>query len=498
MALRRLLSGWLIAMAALARSVAQALERASEDRSQLAPDPVMDALAERYPGAPAHWLAHVAQRTVELANAGEAPLSLNSDPTAWPVRPDSLTPLATPPLPERPPVVREPAPARRDAVVPTLAALRDRSSEVWRRPDDAPRRRPRPVFAASEPAPMRPARAVSTSGAARRPRVTLTVVSAPSQAAPIASEGTAPAPSVSSTERSPLGTAWSQAPAPPSSKAQPTAPGPAETPPAGHVFSPAPVIDPGKARLETNPERVDPSSVARRRKPWFFARPRPSTAPKRRRAGDEAEAVEVDPVSTPRAAFTVSTSDPHAVSPEPARSNRTPSTARRSIFRSLAGLGAGRPRRVERFRVSGPVVSKAGPSIDAALSELGTNRPASSFAPSPLRSSPRAAVGFPRFGLAAPARATEDPKFQTLVDPLARWPSSAWSPNREPDSADKRPTYATSRQTPSRRSHFAEVSPDDRWPALPPSTFAPPLAVEAPTPRWDQLAREQEEGRWSV
>jgi hypothetical protein len=33
MALRRLLSGWLIAMAALARSVAQALERASEDRS---------------------------------------------------------------------------------------------------------------------------------------------------------------------------------------------------------------------------------------------------------------------------------------------------------------------------------------------------------------------------------------------------------------------------------------------------------------------------------
>jgi hypothetical protein len=68
MALRRLLSGWLIAMAALARSVAQALERASEDRS--APlDPVMAALAERYPGAPAHWLAHVAERTSQMADA---------------------------------------------------------------------------------------------------------------------------------------------------------------------------------------------------------------------------------------------------------------------------------------------------------------------------------------------------------------------------------------------------------------------------------------------
>jgi hypothetical protein len=53
MALRRLLSGWLIAMAALARSVAQVLERASEDRSEPILDPVMAALAERYPGAPA-------------------------------------------------------------------------------------------------------------------------------------------------------------------------------------------------------------------------------------------------------------------------------------------------------------------------------------------------------------------------------------------------------------------------------------------------------------
>jgi hypothetical protein len=83
MALRRLLSGWLIAMAALARSVAQALERASEDRSASTLDPVMAALAERYPGAPAHWLAHVAERTSQLAEAGEAPLSLTSDPAAW-------------------------------------------------------------------------------------------------------------------------------------------------------------------------------------------------------------------------------------------------------------------------------------------------------------------------------------------------------------------------------------------------------------------------------
>jgi hypothetical protein len=78
MALRRLLSGWLIAMAALARSVAQALERASEDRSTVAPDPVMTALAERYPGAPAHWLAHVAERTSQLAEVGERPARLDT------------------------------------------------------------------------------------------------------------------------------------------------------------------------------------------------------------------------------------------------------------------------------------------------------------------------------------------------------------------------------------------------------------------------------------
>src|SRR5689334_19971605 len=127
MALRRLFSGWLGALAALARSVAQALEHAAEDRSAPAPNPVMDALAERYPGAPAHWLAHVAERTSRLAEAGEVPLSLNSDPATWP----PTQPQAAPPPVEtmaRAPVSRDPAPtgpsSRREAAVPTLAALR--------------------------------------------------------------------------------------------------------------------------------------------------------------------------------------------------------------------------------------------------------------------------------------------------------------------------------------------------------------------------------------
>jgi hypothetical protein len=221
MALRRLFSGWLIAMAALARSVAQALERASEDRSASTPDPVMAALAERYPGAPVHWLAHVAERTSQLAEAGDVPLSLNSDPAVWPPTRPGASPPSVEAM-ERAAVSHRPAPPRpatgREAAAPTLAALRERPSEVWRRPDAAPRRRPRPVFASpaspSAPEPStRAASAMNASAPPSRPRSPLSVKArSPS---PARSE-TSPALSVSETVARPevagREAPWSDAP----------------------------------------------------------------------------------------------------------------------------------------------------------------------------------------------------------------------------------------------------------------------------------------------
>jgi hypothetical protein len=112
MALRRLLSGWLIAVAALARSMALDVGARRGDRSEptpaSVPDPVMAALAERYPGAPAHWLALVAERTSQLAQAGEVPLSLTSDA----IRLAGLPPGAAGPLEPLPPTLAEAEPTR--------------------------------------------------------------------------------------------------------------------------------------------------------------------------------------------------------------------------------------------------------------------------------------------------------------------------------------------------------------------------------------------------
>jgi hypothetical protein len=68
------------------------------------------------------------------------------------------------------------------------------------------------------------------------------------------------------------------------------------------------------------------------------------------------------------------------------------------------------------------------------------------------------------------------------------------------DLQDKHAIFTAPRLVSSRPASRQSAAPasDDRWPALPPSVFAPPLAVEASAPRWEQLTREQEEGRWSV
>jgi hypothetical protein len=513
MALRRLLSGWLIAMAALARSVAQALERASEDRSAPAPDPVMAALAERYPGAPAHWLAHVAERTSQLAETGEAPLSLNSDPSAWPpARPDGLA--SPPPTPatamERAPVSPDPRrspPSRRDAAVPTLAALNDRSSEVWRRPEVEPRRRPRPVFAsvAAAPASERSTATPEPGSATRRPRSPLTFVGSPSSAVPSTPEPLAP--DASAPKSSPREAVWSEAP--PSrttfgaTKAQPDVQGATERPHVDQAFAGALPREVSEVPPEPHSARHGSSSVARRQRSWFFVKSdragrslELSPDPRPRAEAERADAFTVDPSPAPRATFPFSTSDRPTVVPERTWQARTPSTSRRSIFRALAALRA----KSRRPQASAPTAAQPASSIDRPLPEPVPRRPAPSFAPLRAGSLARAAPRFPAVDLDAPWSPAEDHQPSGIADRAAHRSSIMPTASIEAAVHDRRPTFASARPLPSRAvaSHPAGRSPDDRWPALPPTTITSPPGVEAPSPRWDLLAREQEEGRWSV
>jgi hypothetical protein len=78
---------------------------------------------------------------------------------------------------------------------------------------------------------------------------------------------------------------------------------------------------------------------------------------------------------------------------------------------------------------------------------------------------------------------------RTPVTSIPQWTSSTRTPSFAIDRPPK--TNATARRA------FL-TSADDRWPRFPPSVFAPPVVAEIPSPRLDQLAREQEEGRWSV
>jgi hypothetical protein len=522
MALRRLLSGWLIAMAALARSLAQALERASEDRSATTPDPVMAALAERYPGAPAHWLAHVAERTSQLAETGEAPLSLNSDPAAWPSpRPDgSASPLATPAEPE--PAARDPRrpapPLRHESAVPTLAALRDRSSEVWRRPDVERPRRPRPVFAAvtSAPTPERPA-TPAPGATPRRPRSPLTFIGSPPQAVSNTPEPGTPASDTAATAP-PRDTAWSEptptrAAASDAAKAWTEAQRSTQRPPIDHAFARARPEDAPDDKPETRSDRVDAPPVARRQRSWFFARSasgrlgRPldlSNDPGRRAesGANPAATIAVDPTPALRAPVSFQTPDRpldrQVAAPDRVWRALTPPTSRRSLFRMLAALRA-RPRGpVEHLQASEPALASAAATTARPPPRSGQERPALAFTASRARLSTRTAPVFPAVERDEPPSPDEDQKPRRVAHRVVRPASS--TPTGETHAQDKRSAFAAPRRTPSRPASrgFAASPPDDRWPALPPTTFASPNGVEAFPPRWDQLAREQEEGRWSV
>ena len=528
MALRRLLSGWLIAMAALARSVAQALERASEPRVASAPDPVMAALAERYPGAPAHWLAHVAERTSQLADAGEAPLSLNSDPTAWP---PARTPVELGDLPARPATPTEPEPAARDPrrptpassrepAVPSLAALRDRSSEVWRRPDVERPRRPRPVFAAvtSAPTSERPARPTAAESAPRRPRSPLTFVGSPAQALPSAPDYSTPASDMPTAKAAPREAACSEPPparVAADARAWPDFQRTTERPPLDHAVAQARSKDAPEDRPETPSDRPDATPAVRRQRSWFFARSasahggplalspdrRLTELGRRAHARADAEAtVAGDPASKPSPTVPVSTSDLQTVAPDHAWRALAPPPARRSIFRALAVLRPKPRPRADHLRAAEPTVARAAPMIGRPTPRSGHERPAPSFTPSRAGRSAHATPTFSPIERNAPTSPAEDQRPRRVAHRIVRRASSLTTSTGETEVQDKRPTFAPAPRTASRPASrgLAVSAPDDRWPALPPTVFAPPHGVEAPSPRWDVLAREQEEGRWSV
>jgi hypothetical protein len=519
MVLRRLFSGWLIAMAALARSVAQALERASEDRSVPAPDPVMAALAERYPGAPAHWLAHLAERTSQLAQAGEVPLSLNSDPATWPpprpeASPSPVEAMERVAVPRDPPSAR-PAP-RYEATVPTLAALRERPSEVWRRPEVTSKRRSRPVFAsstsASAPGPATLAPSAPSAGAlARRPRSPLSVkadtpssarprVIPPSEAEgrPESTEPEAPWPGVATPDVVELRSLRR-----PSTEGAPPDRAPAQKGPA--------------CEPELRSDGIEAATVARGRKSWLvealIEKPArvvrslaPRIGPPRRArpaggawaAANRAGAVELAP-SALAGGETGGVRRPGASRSADAPIQPAPA-ARGAIFRALAGLGA----RSERGPAAGPAIAERAPSGDRTSGDAPPRALASSPAPRKGTFSTHAPSVVSRSGLdwnPAPA-ATRPP------EPLA-WGQergastlgrTVYAPDDEARAHARRPTFTAPGAVPSRTAAhpFAGAATDDRWPALPPATFASPQGAEAPLPRWDELAREQEEGRWSV
>ena len=515
MVLRRLLSGWLIAVAALARSVALVVERAAADRPEPTPNsassPVMAALAERYPGAPDHWLAFVAERTSQLAEVGEAPLSLSSQPSAWPSSlPGATGPLApliptasaggaaAPRGPPRPVVHPTPEATPLSDAVPSLSVLQGRSSEVWRRPQAGQGRRPRPVFAPVKPATPHPASALeSAAPTGRRPRSPLTLEARVPSDPPVDPPGPV-APSSNDRARVSL-----------RSNVKPDEEHPE------NASAPLPAKSLGAERsagLEAAPRpepagRQEGQPVDRSASRPLFAETSAMSSAVRDASAFQAP-VNMPPRRTPPPSLDrpivldAPTVERPAFTPSPARS-----TVRRSIFKALAALGGGaRVSSVDYRQVAmKPALSGSAPPGEVAPP---LDRDARSFAPRPDVSKPAtSASSAPRVrvseGCEPPSR-VEPPAAAT---PTPRTPSPTRAPSfaagafaNDEAPRDSRADFAISRPPSARvgSPRTTGSSNDDRWPKFPPNVFGAPVVAEIPSPRLDQLAREQEEGRWSV
>ena len=132
---------FLQALAAFARAVARALEAAAGAQRPAGRSTAMEALSERFPGAPEHWLRVIAERAPHLAEAIVTEQAVAPEPIRPPTRLRLAWPRRRPAAPRPPVAPSEPT----DGVQPALAA--------WPAPGTTDR--PRPVFGAPPPAPER-------------------------------------------------------------------------------------------------------------------------------------------------------------------------------------------------------------------------------------------------------------------------------------------------------------------------------------------------------
>ena len=398
------------------------------------------------------------------------------------------TPAEDEVFPRAPPHPVAHTPAEGDAV-PSLAVLQGRSSEVWRRPQVAQGRRSRPVFAPVEPAPPRPAStSPSDAPTARRPRSPLTLDIGKLSPSPDATLSPAAEP------------LESIAP----DKVQARASFLGVERPAEGAFVASPAAPEAGLRSADQPEQRARRSEAPDVTPSFsriLSHGKPAVLPSARDAVAFAPPIDAPPLGAP-SIVNQPISPASATVERPAfPSSSVRPVARRSIFRTLAALGD-RPRAASVLHRH--AATKSAPSgIALNPTDSRSDHKARSLAP-PSRGPEAAPPSAPTpHAVAHEGDAPSIPSEPRAVKTSKpRRPSPTGAPSFANDEArrDPRANFAISRPpSPNIGSpRTARSSSDGRWPRFPPNVFASPVVAEIPSPRLDQLAREQEEGRWSV
>jgi hypothetical protein len=178
-----------------------------------------------------------------------------------------------------------------------------------------------------------------------------------------------------------------------------------------------------------------------------------------------------------------------------------PASGRRWIHRALAALG--KMARAETFHqpqaATRPTPSEAARVTDEAHRGYGARSRAVQFGvPRDTASAATTRRVVVSERQEAPIRA----EFGADAPPASRRPGPAWATAFANDETPRDPRRGLAIDRPSSTDakvpHATRSSTDDRWPRFPPGVFAPPSVAAVPSPRLDQLAREQEEGRWSV
>jgi hypothetical protein len=172
---------------------------------------------------------------------------------------------------------------------------------------------------------------------------------------------------------------------------------------------------------------------------------------------------------------------------------------RRSIFQRLAAFGA-KPwttkfLEFERTRASGPALreqEESSTQASALCSDFPPLAPSRQIAADPpvrVGSLPSPAPA--TFPTSAPPSSARDVRLKTDVAPRA---PSSW---RGTGARETWPGFTRPDVSPARSAgRVADAAA--RWPSLPARSPSPPQVAMLPSPRLEQLSRDQEEGRWNV